>query len=114
MEVEEISEQSDQQQAETIANSFEKISHEYEPLTKESISQETYATDNLLIVHPHQVYQIIKAMKTKSSTPLGDIPMKLIKEFGMEEDMVGGHGDNSGTSFNWHFSVKPISRVSVL
>ena len=73
MEVEEISEQSDQQQAETIANSFE-----------ESISQETYATDNLLIVHPHQVYQIIKAMKTKSSTPLGDIPMKLIKEFGME------------------------------
>ena len=73
MEVEEISEQSDQQQAETIVNSFE-----------ESISQETYATDNLLIVHPHQVYQIIKAMKTKSSTPLGDIPMKLIKEFGME------------------------------
>ena len=21
--------------------------------------------------------------------------------------VVGGHGDNSGTSFNWHFSVKP-------
>ena len=23
--------------------------------------------------------------------------------------VVGGHGDNSGTSFNWHFSVKPIT-----
>ena len=22
--------------------------------------------------------------------------------------VVGGHGDNRGTSFNWHFSVKPI------
>ena len=26
--------------------------------------------------------------------------------------VVGGHGDNSGTSFNWHFSVKPIQQVT--
>ena len=26
---------------------------------------------------------------------------------------VGGHGDNRGTSFNWHFSVKPIQEISL-
>ena len=81
--VESMSTLSDKEQVEVIADEFEKISHDYEPLKSDSIPPEKYATTKSISILPHQVYNKIKEMKVKPSTPPGDIPMKLVKEFGI-------------------------------
>ena len=81
--VESISTLTDKEQVEVIADEFEKISHDYEPITSKSIPSSSYATTKSISILPHQVYDIIKEMKVNPSTPPRDIPMKLIKEFGL-------------------------------
>merc|ERR1711994_886348 len=74
--VESISTLTDKEQVEVIADEFEKISHDYEPITSNSIPSGSYATTKSISILPHQVYDIIKEMKVKPSTPPRDIPMK--------------------------------------
>ena len=71
--IEAISDLTDAQQAEVIADNFEKISLDYEPLTDTSIAPILYETPRVQTIEPYQVYDTIKSMKTKSSTVQGDI-----------------------------------------
>ena len=83
--VESIADLPDKIQVEKIADQFSKISNEYSPLLASDINlEDSDISKPLKYIEPHQVYTNIIAMKTKSSTVINDIPMKIIKEFGIE------------------------------
>ena len=81
-EVEQIKGQPIVQQSELIADQFSKVSQLYSRLQSERINLEEALYDTELPpVEPWNVTLIIKDVKAKRSTALGDLPMKLIKEF---------------------------------
>ena len=84
--VESMEDKPDNIQAEIIADQFSKISNEYSALISTDIQLEQCIYSKVFKnIEAHEVYQKNKGMKTKSSTVLlDDIPMKLIKEFGVE------------------------------
>ena len=84
-EMEELSNKTDTEQAEAIAEFYAKISNEYDPIENDSIPKEAYKTE---LACPHfeeyQVYHKIMKMNARKSTVKNDIPMKIIKEFSAE------------------------------
>jgi hypothetical protein len=80
--VEEISDHSNHDQAEMIADHYASISNQYEPLRKEDLPGD-YSNHGKLppYVAPFKVNKIIKSMNKKSATVLDDIPMRLIQTF---------------------------------
>ena len=83
--VEEISEYSNEIQAEMIADHYAHISNQYKKLEKDDFP--SYYSDPGVpppYVPPHKVQKIIRTMNRKSSTVLDDIPMKLIHIFQYE------------------------------
>ena len=83
--VEEIADLPDNIQAEKIADQFSKISNEYAPLLTTEINiEDTHISKPFKLIEPYQVYTQILCMKSKASTVVNDIPMKIIKEFGVE------------------------------
>ena len=83
--VEEISEHSNCQQAELIADHYAQISNQYKPLEKDDLPQE-YVNSKVLppYIPPFRVNRIIKTMNKKCATVLDDIPMKLVQIFSYE------------------------------
>ena len=82
IEVEQLKGQPHVQQCEYIADQFSEISQLYSGLQSENISLEKALYDaELPPVEPWNVLNIIKDSKAKKSTALGDVPMKLIKEY---------------------------------
>ena len=73
----------DSEQAEIIADQFAAISNEYNPLKNEDIPAELQPS-SCPKIEPMKVHKIITEMRTNTSTLLGDIPMKIIKEFSVE------------------------------
>ena len=69
-------------QAEKIADSFAKVSNEYQPIKSEDIdvSQATNCKP-LPWITLEKIRQKIKKMKSKTSTVIGDIPWKIVKDF---------------------------------
>ena len=69
-------------QAEKIADSFAKVSNEYEPLKSEDvdISQASNSKPFPWITR-EKIQKKIQKMKSKTSTVIGDIPWKVIKEY---------------------------------
>ena len=83
--IESFSDITDEVQVEMIADSFEKISKQYDPLSADSFPSGIMESSKTFPkLEQFQVYQVIMSMKTKASTITGDIPMKIIKEFGTE------------------------------
>ena len=83
VQVEEISHINDQEQAEAIADSFSSISNEYNPVNKEDISIPDFEKSSIPNIKPYQVRTYLSKIKTNKSTPPGDIPAKVIKEFAL-------------------------------
>ena len=69
-------------QAEKIADSFAKVSNEYQPIKSEDIDviQATNCKP-LPWITLEKIRQKIKKMKSKTSTVIGDIPWKIVKDF---------------------------------
>ena len=70
----------DEIQVERIANQFSEVSNAYSPLKDEDIDISYIIDDRPLPdINPYTVYLKIMSIKKKTSTVLGDIPMKVIK-----------------------------------
>ena len=66
--------------AERIADSFVKVSNEYEALKDEDVDiNKATNTKPSPYITAYKIHKKIKKMKTKTSTILGDIPWKIIK-----------------------------------
>ena len=81
VEIEEIFDKTDQEQAEIIADYFSSIPNEYDPLKDDDISVPPYTKSEVIQFHPSQVWLFLTKVKTNKATVRGDIPAKLIKEF---------------------------------
>ena len=79
--IQNINQQSDQDQAETIADYFSSIPNEYDALKTEDIKIPHFTKDQIPQFHPSQVWLQLTKLKTNKSTVRGDLPAKLIKEF---------------------------------
>ena len=83
--VEEINHLSNQQQSEKIADSFSRISNEYEQIEESDINLESATNLNPApVLEAYQVYEYLRKINIKSSTVKDDIPAKIIKEFSAE------------------------------
>ena len=79
--VEEISHLSDQEQAELIADNLAEISNSYKGVELSDITYPPFSTQDIPQLSTQRVKEYILRIKTKKSTPPGDIPSKIIKEF---------------------------------
>ena len=82
--VENISHLSDIEQVELIADSFSKVSNQYDPINSEEIILKPENEKPVPFLEAHEVYEYLKRIKTNTSTVKDDIPAKLIKEFAPE------------------------------
>ena len=70
----------DNVQVEKIADQFSQVSHGYSPLKTEDIEIESESDDRPPPeINPYIIYLKIMSIKKKTSTVLGDVPMKVIK-----------------------------------
>ena len=81
IQVEEISHLSDQEQAEMIADKLSAISNSYKGVEMTDILIPPFSFQDIPQIPIQKVKEYISKIKAKKSTPLGDIPPKIIKEF---------------------------------
>ena len=81
VQVSEICEYSDQEQAEMIANCFSKISQEYDALISSDIVLPPFTEASIPHITQKEVLRILETIKTKVSTSPGDIPATIVKKF---------------------------------
>ena len=68
-------------QANAILDSILKINNLYDPIKKEDIDIPDILEETIPYLTEEKVESFIKELKTKPSTPPGDIPAKLVKRF---------------------------------
>ena len=78
---EEIQDQTDQQQAELIADKFSSVSNEYSPIDASKIHTLPVEEGTVPIFTPLQVLNQLLKLKNKKSTAPNDIPSVLLKEY---------------------------------
>ena len=81
MVVEEISEKSNEEQANLILDSILKVNNMYEPLKRKNIDIPIIEEETIPFISEKVVESYINQIKTKPSSPLDDIPAKLVKRF---------------------------------
>ena len=79
--IDEISNFTDQEQAEKIADHFASIPNEYQELKNENITFPQFSPDEIPQFEPAQVWKLLAQLKTNKATPPGDFPAKLSKMF---------------------------------
>ena len=80
-EVEDIKGLPDIEQAEKIAESFGKISKEYESLDRSAISLPPLRVEDYVQVTPSEVLEVLKSMNANKAVPKNDISTKIFKAF---------------------------------
>ena len=80
-EVESIKHLPDLEQAEAIADSFAKISNEYEPINRSKIQLPVISSDDILQISKKEVLEVLKSLKLNKACPKNDIPAKIYKRF---------------------------------
>ena len=81
IQVEEICHLDDQEQAERIADNQARISNTYKEVKISDISIPPFEDKDIPQFSTHQVREYILRLKSSKSTPPGDIPVKIVKEF---------------------------------
>ena len=97
--VQQFKTETNQEQADIIADQFESISKLYQPLIVDDI--EMPSTENSAphpLFEPFEIYEKIKSMKKKTSTVPGDIPWRIITEFSVELSYPLSHLYNTCSS----------------
>ena len=79
--IEEINDQNDEQQAESIADYFSSIPTEYDALKDDDIEIPPFRKEEIPQFKPNQVSLQLSKIKTNKATVTGDLPARLIKEF---------------------------------
>ena len=77
-----ISHLSDQNQAEMIADHQAKISNSYKGIERSDINIPSFGPEDIPQLSEAKVKEYIGRLKSRKSTPPGDIPVKITKEFG--------------------------------
>ena len=80
-EVDDIKGHTDEEQAEMIAESFAKISKEYEPLDRSAIKLPILKDEDVLQVSEAEVLEVLKSMDTSKAVPRDDVSTKVFKMF---------------------------------
>ena len=80
-EVEEISDKSHSEQANLILDSILKVNNSYEPLKNKNITKPEVPEGSIPNLTCTFVETYIKNIKTKPSTPPGDIPAHIVKRY---------------------------------
>ena len=81
LQVSSICEYTDEEQEELIADSFSKISQEYDALNSCDISVPIFSENSIPQVSQSEVRKVLEQIKTKVSTVPGDIPAVILKQF---------------------------------
>ena len=81
LQVDEISHLDDQEQAERIADNQAAISNLYKEVQISDIQIPPFVSEDIPQFNSSQVRELILQLKPKKSTPPGDIPVKLVREF---------------------------------
>ena len=81
LQVEEISQLSDQEQAERIADQLAEISNTYKEVELSDINIPHFKAEDIPQFSAARVEKFILRLKSNKATPPGDIPVKIIKEF---------------------------------
>ena len=116
IQVEQISQLSDIAQAEAIANNFSEISNQYKPLQRNQIETPLIPSHSVPKFTPTKVRTYLQSIKTNKSSPPGDIPAKIIKEFAMFLSIPVADIINSGISLGeWpkiykHEIITPVPK----
>ena len=79
LEVEEIKDLPEKEQAEKIADRFSAVSQEYEKLRNEDIEVPPFSTEQIPKFEEHEVQEVLEKMDTNKSDVQGDIPAKILK-----------------------------------
>ncbi len=79
--VENIKHLSDSEQADTIADSFAKISNEYKPIDRSKIPLPALSEADILRISSAEVLTVLRSLKINKAAPKGDIPAKIYKRF---------------------------------
>ena len=79
--VENIKHLSDSEQADTIADSFAKISNEYKPIDRSKILLPALSEADILRISSAEVLTVLRSLKINKAAPKGDIPAKIYKRF---------------------------------
>ena len=82
--MDELSNYSDREQANIIAEHYAKIGNLYEEVTVEHFPNHKKLEDTPPVIEPFDVYNVMKKMNKKASTSKGDVPMRLLIEFSPE------------------------------
>ena len=81
IQVDEISHLDDQEQAERIADNQAEISNSYREVQRSDILIPPFVSEDIPQFNSSQIKEFILRLKPKKSTPPGDIPVKLVREF---------------------------------
>ena len=79
--VDDINHLSSEEQAEQIADSMSKVTNEYEPLQTNDIKVPFFSENEIPMISVTSVEIFLEALNTNKSTPKGEIPTKIIKQF---------------------------------
>ena len=79
VEVEEISDKSNEEQANIILDSVLKVNNQYKSLKKKDIDFPHFEEESVPYFTEEKVESYIKQIKTKPSTPPNDIPAHIVK-----------------------------------
>ena len=79
--VESIKENSDEKQAELIADNFSEVSLEYDSLNTEDISIPKFSENDIPQFSVEDVENVMQEIDPKKSYVIGDIPAKILKKF---------------------------------
>ena len=83
LEVDDIKNFSDDQQAEIIADRFAEVSNEYDPLDREKIHFPKFSNSEIPIFTEIEVLEVLNDLDTSKSTRNTDIPARILKRFAM-------------------------------
>ena len=81
IQVDEINHLNDQDQAEMIASHQARISNTYKEIERSDIDIPPFGPEDIPQLTQSKVMEYIARLKTKKSTPPGDIPIQITKEF---------------------------------
>ena len=115
--VEDIKHMTDEEQAEAIADNFNKISKEYKEIHTDDIKIPIIAEGSIPSFSPRQIKKYLEKVKTNKATLPGDIPAQIVKTNSEALSVPFAHMINySKKSGSWpdsykHEIITPVGKV---
>ena len=109
---EEIQTLSDQEQVEALADQYENVASQYQPLRDEDITLPHFSPDSIPSITPSEAFKYLDNIKTNTSTVKNDMPAKLVKRFAKHLCIPFSHIMNSQFSQGQYADLWKIENVT--